>query len=294
MNDERLLGMLGSLRYERLDRVSDDRIRRRLEEEWALREHRRSPLLRLAPIVATLVLLAGIGFAALRAPGDSVLYGVRVRVEDAAALLYSDPQERAQYLLSLLDERQAEAARLEASGNALAAARVRAAEDATLQTIRGLLPEAPEVVPDVSPSPSPTDTPTPSPSPTPTATASPTPTPRPTLTRTPTPRPATPAPTVAATPLATGTPMPVALSGRVKNPDLTLASGVCVRLDPTSPVCLAVTDTSGTYTVAATARLYQTVTLYFTRQDPTALLKAYVSTTVKGAVVQMPDAKLAP
>ena len=86
--------------------------------------------------------------------------------------------------------------------------------------------------------------------------------------------------------------MVVKLTGRVKNPDLTLAEGVCVRLDPFSATCLTKT-VQGSYRLTASARMNQTVTLFFTRQDGTILYKAYVSAVVKGSIVTMPDAKLA-
>lgn len=86
--------------------------------------------------------------------------------------------------------------------------------------------------------------------------------------------------------------MPVTVTGRVKNPDLSPAANVCVRLDPTSVTCLKTTAADGTYSVVVAARLNQTITLYFTRQDGTVLYKAYVSGVVKGSLLGMPDAKL--
>ncbi len=297
MNDERLTAMLGSLRHERMDRIADDRIRARLEHAWTARAERRGwrwRLRRAAPALATLVLVAGLAGATLRSSGDSPLYGIRVAVEDAAAALYADPQARAAYLLTLLDQRQAEAARLESTGNALAAGRVRQAEENALRLVRAIIPEAPEVQPaptpepSEEPSPSPTPTPSPTPSPAPSATTPP-PTPRPTATpvRTvaPTVRPATPAP------VPTGTPMAVKFSGVVKNPDGTAAANVCVRLDPNSPTCIVKT-VDGTYSLTAAAHLNQTVTLYFTRQDGATLYKAFVSAVVKGSQVSMPTARL--
>ena len=37
MTDDRLQGMLGSLRHERMDRIADDKIRARLETAWTAR-----------------------------------------------------------------------------------------------------------------------------------------------------------------------------------------------------------------------------------------------------------------
>lgn len=298
MNDDRLTGLLGSLRAERMDRIGDDRIRAALEHAWTARLRRRSwsgRLRRLGPALATVALFIGLGIATLGAAGDSALYGIRVAVEDAAADLRADPQDRAEYLLALLDQRQAEAARLESSGNAAAAGRVRAIEQQTLRLVRAILPEAPEIdAPVAAPEPgeSPTPSPSPSPSPVPTPTpAAPPATPRPTSTSTPRPATATPRPATA-TPAPTGTLMAVKFTGRVKNIDGTLADGVCVRLDPTNATCLTKT-VQGSYNVTASAHLGQTVTLYFTRQDGTILYKAYVSAAVKGTIVTMPDAKLA-
>ncbi len=305
MNDERLTGLLGSLRYERMDRVADDRIRARLEHAWTARQRERSlswRARRLAPLLATLALFVGLAAATMNAGGDSALYGARVAVEDALVVLRSDPQGRADYLLALLDQRQAEAARLESSGNAAAAGRVRAIEQRTLDLVRAILPEAPDLQPEVvapeptespSPTPSPTSSPSPSPSPSPVPTPATTrpATPRPAATATPRPATATPKPATA-TPVPTGTLMAVKFSGKVRNPDLTLADNVCVRLDPNSATCLTKT-VQGAYSVTASARMNQTVTIYFTRLDGTILYKAYVSAVVKSATVTMPDAKLA-
>ena len=42
MNDDRLTGLLGSLRNERIDRIADDKIRTRLENAWTTRAQQRS------------------------------------------------------------------------------------------------------------------------------------------------------------------------------------------------------------------------------------------------------------
>ena len=94
MNDDRLSGLLGQLRNERMDRVADDRIRARLENAWNAREERRGfgwRVRRFAPVVATIVLLVGLGGATMNASGDSALYGIRIAVEDAAVALHTDP-----------------------------------------------------------------------------------------------------------------------------------------------------------------------------------------------------------
>ena len=162
MSDDRLQGMLGSLRHERMDRIADDKIRARLENAWTTRTERRSfgfRLRRLAPVLATLALFAGLGSATMTASGESPLYGVRVTIEDAAIALHPDPENRAEYVVALLEQRQAEAARLEASGNAAAASRARQIEQDTLRVVRAMLPVPPEI--DPAPVPAPTDSPTP-------------------------------------------------------------------------------------------------------------------------------------
>ena len=294
MNDDRFTGLLGSLRTERMDRIADDRIRRKLENAWTARMERRTfgwRARRWAPVLATLVLFAGISGATMNAAGDSVLYGLRIAVEDASVALHTDPEDKAEFLLRLLDQRQAEAARLESSGNALAAAKAREIEQNTLRTVLATVPKAPEVeVVAVSPSPSPTPESTPSPTPTPT--------PQPTAPPA-TPRPATAAPTPVRTPTPTVrptvTPVPspilVTANGIVKNADGTPAAGVCVRLSSISQ-CLFTTGADGAYRVTFSGKVNQTVFFYFTRQDGTVLWKASASVTIKGPTVEVPPATL--
>jgi Domain of unknown function (DUF5667) len=305
MNDEKLTGLLGSLRVERMDRIADDKIRARLENAWTARAESRSWSSRLrgaTPILATLVLFIGLGTATLNASGDSVLYGVRVAVEDAAVALHSDPEDRSEYLLSLLDARQAEAARLEASGNALAASRVREVERATLRALQAVLPQVPD---DNAPAalPAPTESPTPPPAtltpslaPTPTpappsASTAPTATPRPTTapTRTPTP---TPVRTATPTPTPIGTPFPVTATGTVKNADGSKAAGVCVFSPSNTSTCITTTASDGTYRVTFSGRINQTFSLYFTRQDGTTLWKGSATATIHGSLVTMPTVTL--
>ncbi|MDQ2951101.1 MAG: hypothetical protein M3R54_02430, partial [Chloroflexota bacterium] len=167
MTDDRLQGMLGSLRHERMDRIADDKIRARLENTWTTRLERRSfsfRFRRFAPMLATVVLIVGLGAASMTAPGESPLYGFRIAVEDAAIALHPAGEERAEYVVGLLEQRQAEAARLEATGNAAAASKARQIEQDTLRLVRAMLPVAPDV------DPAPVVTATESPSPTPTAT----------------------------------------------------------------------------------------------------------------------------
>ena len=306
MNDDRLTTLLGQLRNERMDRAADDKTRARLESAWGAREQRRGlswRMRRFAPVLATIVLVVGLGGATMNASGDSVLYGVRVAVEDAAVALHTDPEDRNEYLLSLLTERQDEAARLESTGNALAASHVRQIEQQTLQQLMAKLPQAPDDASAVQPAP--TDTPTPAPSVTPSPTPSPTPLPTvaptsPTSPRTatPTPRPTerpttTPTPTRTATPppTPTGSPFPVTFKGIVKNPDGTPAQGVCVFQATSSTPgasCFAISGSDGTYRFIEAARFNQIVTLYFMRQDGTVLYKGTTSAKVTGSIVSMP------
>lgn len=305
LNDDRLSTLLGQLRNERMDRAADDKIRARLENAWGARAQRRGlswRMRRLAPVLATIVLVVGLGGATMNASGDSVLYGVRIAVEDAAVALHTDAEDRNEYLLSLLTERQEEAARLESTGNALAASRVRQIEQRTLQQLMAKLPQAPDdtaavqPAPTDTPTPAATVTPSPTPSPTPVATVAPTPTTN-ARTATPTPRPpdkptSTPTPTRTTTPppTPTGSPFPVTFKGVVKNPDGTPAQGVCVFQTPSGTPgasCFAISASDGSYRFIEAARINQIVTLYFMRQDGAVLYKGTTSAKVTGSIVSM-------
>ena len=298
MNDERLVQLLGALRHERMDRIADDEIRARLETAWTARAERRSfgfRVRRLVPALATLALLAGLAVATMNASGDSALYGVRVAIEDAAVALRPSPEDRNEYLLALLDARQAEAARLESTGSALAASRVRQIEQDTLRRLQASLPEAPdEDAPVVAASPSPTPTPLPSLTSTPTVTPTVQPTPPPARTPAPTPRPtATLAPPVKTTPTPIGTAMPVTVTGTIKNPDGSLASGVCIGYAPGACVNDPSAQTGGTYRLTISARANQSITLYFTRTTNGILYKASTTKTITGTSVTMSTVTLA-
>jgi len=292
VNDDRLVGMLAALRTERMERTADQQLRGRLENAWTVRESRgglawrmRRPVL----VLATAALVLGSAATTISAPGDSPLYSLRVTIEDLGVRFYADPEDRAEYLVSLLEQRTAEAARLEATGNALAAGKVREIERATLAMVQANLPVTPEVVqpaPTVSPtpSPSPTPEPTPSPSPTPSPVAPATQRPAaPTPARTPTPtvKPptATPKPTTAATPQA------VTLTGTIKNPDGTAATNVCVSLS-LGGSCLQVTQSS-TFKVTFSTKVGQSVTLYFLRSDGIKTYKATLTKTVSSTYVEV-------
>ena len=288
MNDDRLVGMLAALRTERMERTADQELRARLENAWTVRETQsglgwrmRRPVL----VIATAALVLGSIATTLSAPGDSALYTLRVTIEDLAIPLHRDPEDRAEYLVSLLEQRTAEAARLEATGNALAASHARDIERDTLRMVQQNLPVAPEIVepaPTESPSPSPTASPSPTPSPTPSvvpATQRPA-TPRPTTPPVTTTRPptATPRPTTAATPQA------VSFAGVIKNPDGSYATNVCISLSQGGS-CLAVTGPS--FKVTFSGKIGQSATLYFLRSDGTKTYKATLTKTISSTYVDV-------
>jgi len=297
MNDDRLVGMLAALRTERMERTADQTLRTRLENAWTARESRgglawrmRRPVL----VLATVALILGSAATTISAPGDSPLYSVRVTIEDLGVRFYADPAARAEYLLSLLEQRTAEAARLEATGNALAAGKVRDIERATLAMVQANMPVTPEVV-----QPAPTESPTPSPSPTPEPT--PSPSPEPTLSPvaaatqgpatqrpavpTATPKPVTPTPKPTVKPTTAPTAQPVTMTGTIKNPDGTPATNVCVSLSMGGS-CMTVTSSS-TFKVTFSYKLGQSVTLYFLRSDGIKTYKATLTKTVSGTYIEV-------
>jgi outer membrane biosynthesis protein TonB len=292
MNDDRLVGMLSALRTERMERTADQKLRARLENAWTVRETQsgiawrmRRPVL----VIATAALVFGSIATTLSAPGDSALYSLRVTIEDLAIALHRDPEDRAEYLVSLLEQRTAEAARLEATGNALAASHVRDIERDTLRLVQQNLPVAPEIVePAPTESPSPSPTPSPSPSPTP----SPTPSPVPTATQPPaTPRPTTapPAatsrpPTATPRPTTAATPQAVSFAGTIKNPDGSYATNVCISLSQGGS-CLAVTGP--TFKVTFSGKIGQSATLYFLRSDGIKTYKATLTKTISSTYVDV-------
>ncbi len=298
MSDDRLVGMLGALRTERMERTADQTLRTRLENAWTARESRgglawrmRRPVLMLA----TAALFLGSAATTISAPGDSPLYAVRVTIEDLGVRFYADPAARAEYLLSLLEQRTAEAARLESTGNALAAGKVRDIERATLAMVQANLPVTPTVVqpaPTESPTPSPSATPEPTPSPSPEPTPSPVPatieplaTARPTAVPTATPKPVTPTPKPTVKPTTAPTAQLVTLTGTIKNPDGTPAMNVCVSLS-LGGSCLQVTSSS-TFKVTFSYKIGQTVTLYFLRSDGIKTYKATLTKTVSSTYIEV-------
>ena len=292
MNDDRLVGMLSALRTERMERTADQKLRARLENAWTVRETQSGlgwRLRRLVLVVATAALVFGSIATTLSAPGDSALYTLRVTIEDLAITLHRDPEDRAEYLVSLLEQRTAEAARLEATGNALAASHVRDIERDTLRMVQQNLPVAPEVV-----EPVPTESSSPSPTPAATESPTPTPSPAPTATQRPaTPRPTTASPAATIKPTATPTPKPttaatpqaVSIAGAIKNPDGTYATNVCVQISPNTS-CSVVT-TSGSFRVTFSAKIGQSVTLNFLRSDGIKTYKATITKTVTSTYIDV-------
>lgn len=291
MNDDRLTGLLAALRAERMERTADQKLRARLENAWTAREDRSGLAWRLRrPVltIATTALIVGLAATTLSAPGDSPLYSLRVTIEDLAIPLHRDPEDRAEYLVSLLEQRTSEAARLEATGNALAASRARDIERQTLRMVQQNIPVAPDAV-DAAP----TDSPSPSPTPSPAASPTPTEAPRVVVTQSPatahptTPPPATAQPTATPTPRPSiaATPQAVTFTGAVKNPDGSYATNVCVSFNAAGP-CQVVT-TSATFRVTFSGKIGQSVTLYFLRTDGIKTYKAYITKTISSTYVDV-------
>src|SRR6266849_8758423 len=180
MMQDSLATALGGLKRTRMDDVAADEVRKRLERAWAERATRSRPRFAIpifARALAVALLVVFVAFSTMRAAADSPLYGARVAVEDSLVAFQSDPVG---YLSQLYTERLEEAARFEATGNALAASRARGAQSEALRLLTQISPE-PEQSPEpsastaitlVSPSPTPemTASPTESPTPVPTAT----------------------------------------------------------------------------------------------------------------------------
>jgi len=292
VKDDRLTELLAALRAERMERTADQKLRARLENAWTAREDRSGLAWRLRrPVltVATTALIVGFAATTLSAPGDSPLYSLRVTIEDLSIPLHRDPEDRAEYLVSLLEQRTSEAARLEATGNALAASRARDVERQTLRMVQQNIPAAPDAVdaaPTDSPSPSPTPSPAASPTPTPTDAPAPTATQSP-ATQRPTAPPTTTQPTATPTPKPTtaATAQAVMFTGAVKNPDGTYATNVCVSFNAAGP-CQVVT-TSATFRVTFSGKIGQSVTLYFLRTDGIKTYRAYITKTVSSTYVDV-------
>src|SRR2546430_2538768 len=299
MMQDSLAGALGTLKGARMDDVAADDIRKKLEHAWAKRAtHSRprfvAPVFARAFAVAALVVV--VAFSTMRADADNPLYGTRVAVEDSLVAFQSDPVG---YLSQLYTERLEEAARFEATGNALAASRARSAQTEALRLLNQISPEPTEspepsastVITLPSPSPTPetsaaaTESPTPEPTPSPRPTVARTPTPKPATPTpkppTPTPKPVTPKPTVTPAP----TPMTVHATGDVLYADGTRVNGACVStaLDGT---CVAGTI-NGKIDLTLTAKKGQSITLYVRNYDAArgGTLHGKVTVTVGGPEV---------
>ncbi|MEK6225899.1 MAG: hypothetical protein AABM40_06315 [Chloroflexota bacterium] len=300
MMQDSLARALGTLKGARMDDVAADQVRKRLENAWAERAARSRPrfvvpgFARAFAIAALVVLVA---FSTMRAAADNPLYGARIAVENSLVAFQSDPVG---YLSQLYRERLEEAARFEATGNALAASRARSAQTEALRLLNQISPE-----PSESPEPSASTSITlPSPSPTPetsaAATESPTPTPtaspspRPTTARTPTPKPATASPTPTPkpttttskpSPTPTPTPMAVHAYGYVLYADGSPVDGACVSTS-LDGMCVA-GSIKGRVDLQFTAKKGQSITLYFRNYDASrgGTLHGKVTVTVGGPEV---------
>ena len=278
MMQDSLVRALGSLKGARMDDVGSDEVRKRLDQAWAQRATRKRARLSISGFVrafavATLVLI--VASSTMRAAADNPLYGARVAVEDSLVAFQSDPVG---YLTQLYTERLEEAARFEATGNALAASRARSAQAEALHLLTQLSPQ-PEPSPEPSastaitlPSPSPTSEttawPTESPTPPPAAT------PRPTIARTPTPKPTTPSPTPTPKPTTTTTkpsptPTPTSMNvhayGYVLYADGSPVDGACVSTS-LDGMCVA-GSIKGRVDLQFTAKKGQSITLYVRNYD---------------------------
>jgi hypothetical protein len=298
MMQDSLARALGTLKGARMDDVAADQVRKRLENAWAERATRSRPrfvvpgFARAFAVAALVVLVA---FSTMRAAADNPLYGARTAVEDSLVAFQSDPVG---YLSQLYTERLEEAARFEATGNALAASRARSAQTEALRLLNQISPE-----PSESPEPSASTSITlPSPSPTPetsaVATESPTPaptvTPRPTIARTATPKPPTPSltptpkPTTTTTkpsPTPTATAMNVHAYGYVLYADGSPVDGACVSTS-LDGMCVA-GSIKGRVDLQFTAKKGQSITLYFRNYDASrgGTLHGKVTVTVGGPEV---------
>src|SRR2546430_14485889 len=295
MMQDSLARALGTLKGARMDDVAADDIRKKLEHAWAKRAtHSRprfvAPVFARAFAVAALVVV--VAFSTMRADADNPLYGTRVAVEDSLVAFQSDPVG---YLSQLYTERLEEAARFEATGNALAASRAQSAQTEALRLLNQISPE-----PNESPEPSASTSITlPSPSPTPETTVapieSPTPTPsaspRPTTVRTPTPKPATPSPTptpkpttttTKPSPTPTPTPMAVHAYGYVLYADGSPVDGACVSTS-LDGICVA-GSIKGRVDLQFAAKKGQSITLYVRNYDASrgGTLHGKVTATVGG------------
>ena len=269
MTDETLARALGSLRTVRMSEIASDRVRDELEAAWRTRTARpRRSGFAIPSFVRAVAVAAGVlavAYATVNASADTPLYAARIAVEDAFVALQSDPVA---YVTELYDERLAEAAHQEATGNALAASRARQATEDALRLLNQVAPRQNDEAPSPEPtgaiitlpsptlSPEPTVTPTPSPTPT----AAPPRTPLPTTAKTPTPAPPKP------TPPPTPTQFAVHATGTVQYADGTPVNEACVSTSSTAGSCIA-TTTNGSVDFWFIGRKGDTLSFYLTKAD---------------------------
>jgi hypothetical protein len=270
VTEETVALAVGSLRAARMSEAASHRVREELERAWrdrAARPKRRGfviPSFAGAFAIATLVF--ALGFVTLRSGADSPLYAFRIAIEDSLVTLQADPVA---YATELYDERLEEAARFDATGNALAASRARAATDDALRLLNRVAPKQSDDQPEPSPSsstaifvPSASPSAIPTATPTATATTAPTapPTARPTIAAPPTPK-----PTIKPTPSASPTSFEVHVAGTIVYSDGSPASSACVSTALGGP-CIA-TSVNGSVDFWIVAKKYDTVTFYVQKQD---------------------------
>ena len=303
MNGDTLGRALGALRTTRMSEAASDRVREELENAWrdrASRQTRRRGLVvpGFARAFAIAALVFAVGLGTLRAGADSPLYGARIALEDGLVGLQADPVG---YLSELYQERLEEAARFEATGNALAAGRARDAQEDALRLLNKIEPQAQQEPPQPSPS---TAITLPSPSPTPEATVAPTPVPTPTPTLAPTVRPATQRPatapptvtdkpvTTAPTPAPTPTQFAVHVTGTVTYADSTAVNDACVSLTLDGS-CVA-TTVNGKMDFWLFAKKYDGIAVYVKKIDLMSgrTLRGKITGTVTGPTLVLGNVTL--
>jgi hypothetical protein len=108
-------------------------------------------------------------------------------------------------------------------------------------------------------------------------------------TRTPPPTIARPSPTIAPRPAVSPSPIAVTITGTVKMPDGTPTSDACIEFSTAGP-CESVKYTApGTFKFIASAKIGQSITLYFVKRDAngTILGKVAVTKTVTGSTLDL-------
>src|SRR6266542_4395933 len=137
MNDDRLQGALRQIGEQRMSPSAAASLRSRLDDEWAHSGPGGKwnwPFRMLVP-AATLALALGLGGTALGAGADSPLWPARLALEETWLQAQQSAEARADYLVELIDSRTTEAAKQEATGNALAAGKALTAREAALQRL---------------------------------------------------------------------------------------------------------------------------------------------------------------